>query len=59
MCMRIITKKVAGKCKHFIEELPVLMQCDEAKNRGSNCEGGGIKDECLGQSIAKEYCPDC
>jgi hypothetical protein len=59
MCKNIITKKVAGKCRHSIEELPIFVQCDEAKARGSDCNSDNVKDEYLGQTVTKEYCPDC
>lgn len=59
MCQNIITKRVAGKCRHSIEELPIFEQCNEAKARGSDCEGDNVKDSYLGQTITREYCPDC
>ncbi len=59
MCQNIVTKKVAGKCRHSIEELPIFVQCDDAKARGSDCTGDQVKNEFLGQTVTKEYCPDC
>ena len=59
MCKNIIIKKVASKCRHSIKELLIFVRYDEAKARGSDCDGDDVKNEYLGQTITKEYCLDC
>ena len=57
MCQRM-RPRLKYACGHEVEPYPYIVQCNEAKERGSDC--ANPKDNySLGMSSKKGKCPDC
>ncbi|KAF2249599.1 hypothetical protein BU26DRAFT_519619 [Trematosphaeria pertusa] len=57
MCQRM-HPRVKYACGHEVEQYPYIQQCDEAKQRGSDCTNP-TDNYSLGMSSRKGKCPDC
>ncbi len=57
MCQRM-HPRVRYKCRHEVEQLSYIVQCSDAKERGSDCEDP-TDNYSLGISSKKGDCPDC
>jgi hypothetical protein len=57
MCQRM-HPRVRYVCRHEVEQQPYIVKCEEAEDRGSECENP--KDNYnMGISSKKGNCPDC
>ncbi|KXH32718.1 hypothetical protein CNYM01_13006, partial [Colletotrichum nymphaeae SA-01] len=50
--------RVKHSCGHEVEQTSYIVQCDEAKDRGSDCSDP-TDNYSLGMSSKKNPCPDC
>jgi len=58
MCQEVMPRTKHRGCGHEIEELPFVVECEDAKNRGSQCEAPK-PNHSMGMKTLSGKCPDC